>query len=496
MKNIVILGGGSAGWMAANLIALRLKKFAIKITVIESSKKGTVGVGEGSTPYLREFFEQLNIPEYEWMPACNATYKCGIRFPDWAPASEQSSYFHPFYSDADGTLAQQFFSQCNNRRQGHAAATNPDDYFITTYLANNKKAPKADVTLEGELTYGYHFDAVLLGEFLRAHAIKLGVHHIDDEVTDIICNKAGDIAILQTEKSGPIRGDFFVDCSGFNGLLIQQTLGEKIQSFQDYLFNDSAVAIQTPHDNLNSLMCETESKATKHGWTWHIPLMNRMGNGYVYSSAHISKEQAEQELRELLGEQAEGKSALHLKWQPGRIEQHWKQNCVAIGLSQGFLEPLEAPMLYIIQRSIEEFIAHLIKGQLSSRFSSDFNDKINQIIDGTKDYLQAHYKLNTRQDSEYWRQCRDNPVMSDTLSDLLSAWQSTDNFDQALQTHNDKLSYLKTSWYCLFAGKGAFSDSNLMQRDNSRASNELAELVAPFPDHFLYLQQFAMNKGH
>lgn len=490
MKHIVVLGGGSAGWMAANLMAFRLRKFAIKITVIESSQRGTVGVGEGSTPYLKEFFEQLEIPEHEWMPQCNATYKCGIRFPDWAPEGKLKSYFHPFYSDADGQFAQQFFAQCNNKRQGQTGFTNPDDYFITSLLADNKKAPKGQQPLDSSLTYGYHFDAALLGQFLRKHAFKLGVQHIDDDVTDVICNKVGDIAILNTQQTGPIRGDFFVDCSGFKGLLIQQTLGEKLLSFQNSLFNDSAVAIQTPHQTQASLMCETTSKAIKHGWTWHIPLTNRMGNGYVYSSLYIDKAQAEQELRELLGADAEGQPALHLNWQPGRLDKHWSKNCVAIGLSQGFLEPLEAPMLYVIQRSIEEFIAHFVQGQFSNRFAAEFNSKINQIIDGTRDYLQAHYKLNTRQDSEYWQHNRDNEMVSPVLNQLLSAWRSKDNFDHALQANQSQLSYLKTSWYCLFAGKDHFSSEQDEMLCNEQVRNELQKLVQPFPDHFDYLQQF------
>jgi len=494
MKHIIIIGGGTAGWMTANLMAHQWIKLGFKISLIESTKIGTVGVGEGSTPFLKEFFQTLNIPEQKWMPACNATYKCGIRFPDWTVDKQQNSYFHPFYSDIDGELAKIFFNQCNIKRAGAAAFTNPDDYFVTSALANNHKAPKYIEPSDENLTYGYHFDAELLGVFLKQHALSLGVNHVNDSVVNTIVDKHGNIAILQTQQHGAIRGDFFVDCSGFKGLLIQEVLGESLISCKNHLFNDSAVAIQTPYEHLDSMPCETVSKALKYGWVWHIPLMNRMGNGYVYSSDYVSKEQAESELRALLGEQAKGQAARHLHWRPGRLQQHWKKNCVAIGLSQGFLEPLEAPMLYIVQRSIEEFIELYQSGHFTNTHQQKFNDKINNIIDGTRDYLQAHYKINARQDTQYWIDNRNNRAISPVLDELLQGWQNKENFDQIIHQNMPHLAYLKTSWYCLFSGKGYFKDNIKNQIPDAKliAENNLAKTLcsqksAVFYDHWQYL---------
>ncbi|MCC2616308.1 tryptophan 7-halogenase [Aestuariibacter halophilus] len=457
--HLVIVGGGTAGWMTANLLAHQWGKLGMRISLIESHKIGTVGVGEGSTPYLKEFFERLAIPESEWMPACNATYKCGISFPGWSEKPGYDSYFHPFYSDLDGPQAQAFFRQCNEKRHGGSNHAHPNDYFLASALTRQSRAPISNEIPASDLVYAYHFDAELLGQFLRQHALKLGVQLIEDKVTDIQCNQRGQIAILNTESSGPVRGDFFVDCSGFKGLLVQQTLGEKQQSYRPYLFNDSAVAIQTPLDERDPIQPHTVSKALTHGWVWHIPLSNRYGNGYVYSSKYCSAEQAEQELRELLGPGATDAKALHLKWEPGRISQHWKKNCVAIGLSQGFLEPLEAPMLFVVQRTIEHFIGCYEQGGFSDVKRNEFNQEINKIIDGTRDYLQAHYLMNSRSDSDYWRDCRDNPQQSEALSDIIAAWRATGNFDLALHKHQDKLAYLKTSWYCLLAGKGGFENT-------------------------------------
>lgn len=493
-KHIIIVGGGTAGWMAANLMAHQWIKLGFKISLIESTKIGTVGVGEGSTPFLKEFFETLNIPEKIWMPACNATYKCGIRFPNWSTVAHQTSYFHPFYSDIDSKLAKTFFDQCNIRRCGKPAVTNPDDYFVTSALAKNKKAPKFLQHSTESLTYGYHFDAELLGSFLKQHALNLGVNHINDSVINTVLDSNGNIAILQTQQHGTIRGDFFVDCSGFKGLLIQEALGESITSYKKHLYNDSAVAIQTPHQQIKSMPCETVSKALKYGWVWHIPLMNRMGNGYVYSSDYVSKEQAEQELRDLLGERAKEQPARHLHWQPGRITQHWKKNCVAIGLSQGFLEPLEAPMLYIVQRSIEGFIENFQNSGFTNSKRKQFNDDINNVIDGTRDYLQAHYKINTRNDSQYWVDNRNNTSMSSVLNDVLQGWQCKDNFDEIIHKNMPHLAYLKTSWYCLLAGKSFFSNLADHQVKSNDSINDNMEIKAIcqkkadlFQDHWQYL---------
>lgn len=502
-RQIIIVGGGTAGWMAANLMAHQWRTLGIGITLIESSDIGTVGVGEGSTPFLKAFFQTLGIAEQQWMPACNATYKCGINFPDWSTVPGHSSYFHPFYGDPDAPQARLFFQNCADRRQGIDAPAIPDEYFIATHLTRQKQAPIAPATDQAAncpaLDYGYHFDSELLGRFLKKHAIGLGVRHIDDTVTKVHQDGAGNIAIVQTALHGPLRGDFFVDCSGFNGLLIHQTLGEQLISYRDQLFNDSAVAISTPLPEQDKIPCHTESKALKHGWVWHIPLQNRYGNGYVYSSDYINKSEAEAELRALLGEAADGQAARHLHWQPGRISNHWKHNCVAIGLSQGFLEPLEAPMLYLIQRSIENFIERFVAGGFGPQQRQRFNDEINTIIDGTRDYLQAHYKLNSRNDSRYWTDNAANERLSGPLEALLNGWRGNDNFDQVLGTCQSQLSYQKTSWYCLLAGKGYFpapqqASGPVQQQRIEQARQTSRDIAAGYMDHFSALQQINLNQ--
>ncbi|MDF2178539.1 tryptophan 7-halogenase [Aliiglaciecola sp. CAU 1673] len=491
-KHLVIVGGGTAGWMSANLFAHYWSRYDVRITLIESARIGTLGVGEGSTPFLKEFFQILGIEEQQWMPACNATFKCGIRFPGWT--SGTGSYFHPFYSDLDGKQAQEFFAQCNNRRAGHAIEVSPDPYFYATSLANRKKAPKTPTPGFDDFTYGYHFDAVLLARFLKQHATQHGVTHIDDIVQSVQLDKQGNIALLDTESHGPIRADFFVDCSGFEALLIQKTLGEDLVAYSDQLFCDRAVAIQSAIDP-GQIPCETLSMGLRHGWAWRIPLRNRFGNGYVYSSRFTDAEQAENELREMLGESALDAPALHLQWIPGRIAQHWKHNCLAVGLSQGFLEPLEAPMLFIIQRTILGFIEQYEQDSQRERF----NAGINNMIDGTRDYLQAHYKINSREDTPFWRACRDNPAMSETLQDILSAWKRSGNFDDTLAKHQQRLAYLKTSWYCLLAGKSYFNELQTIGADpktRTPCASSIAAATDSFFDHAHFLSALYDKQHH
>lgn len=516
-RKIIIVGGGTSGWMTANLMAHQWRQYGIGITLIESARIGTIGVGEGSTPFLKAFFDTLGIAEQTWMPACNASYKCGISFPDWSTVPGHHSYFHPFYCHLDNPQTRQFFANCDDRRSGIDAPALPDDYFISSVLAQQQQAPIGQNDDAQPLDYGYHFDAELLGQFLKQHALGLGVEHIDDTVTKVHQDSEGNIAILETNEHGPLRADFFVDCSGFSGILIQQTLGEKLISSREHLFNDSAVAIQTPfkdsdaksdienqaqnhqnQQNQQKIPSHTVSKALKHGWVWHIPLNNRFGNGYVYSADYINKDEAEQELRALLGESAVGQKALHLHWQPGRISQHWKNNCVAIGLSQGFLEPLEAPMLFLTQRSIENFIKDFTEGGFSNRHRQRFNDQINNIIDGTRDYLQAHYKLNSRTDSQYWIDNRENKKLSEPLNALLDGWLNATHFDQVLGKYEDQLSYLKTSWYCLIAGKGYFNPADKPaqpshQQRQQQALSASQKTAADYFDHYRYLQQLHAN---
>ncbi|HEY9107582.1 MAG TPA: tryptophan halogenase family protein [Roseateles sp.] len=448
-KHITIVGGGSAGWMTANLLRHRWAKLDVEVTLIESADVGTIGVGEGSTPFLRHFFRTLGLAERDWMPACDATFKSSIRFPSWSGVPGYKSYVHPFFSEADRELGNQFFTNACLRRRGQAADANPQDFFLAAELARQRRAPLGT-------DYAYHFDAGKLGALLRKHAVGLGVRHVVDTVVRVEQHENGDIAALQLSSGARIEADLFVDCSGFKGLLITETLGEPFQPYRDNLFNDRAIAIATPLVDGEDLPCETVSTALRHGWAWQIPLTTRYGNGYVYSSDFVGDDEAERELREHLGVAAEGATARRLRMRVGRVRQHWRQNCVAIGLSQGFIEPLEATALMLIQLSVEQFIAALEDDGFGRACQAAYNKRVNAMFEGVRDYVVAHYQLNTRRDTDYWRANRANRNISDRLANLLDVWDRGGDFEAELERHDDALMYLRPSWYCLFAGMGRF----------------------------------------
>jgi len=484
-KHIAIVGGGTAGWMAANLLRHRWRELGIEVTLIESADIGTIGVGEGSTPFLRHFFRTLGIAERDWMPACDATFKSSIRFPGWSSVPRYESYVHPFFSEADLELGNLFFTNACLRRRGQAADANPQDFFLASELARQRRAPHGP-----GMDYAYHFDAGKLGTFLRTHAVGLGVRHVVDTVARVERHENGDIAALQLSSGARIEADLFVDCSGFKGLLITETLGEPFHPYRENLFNDRAIAIPTALVEGEDIPCETVSTALRHGWAWQIPLTTRYGNGYVYSADFVSDDEAERELRDHVGPAAEGATARRLRMRVGCVKQHWRQNCIAIGLAQGFIEPLEATALMLIQFSVEQFIAALEQGSFQPLHRDAFNRRACEMFEGVRDYVVAHYQLNTRRDTDYWRANRANRNISDRLASLLDVWDRGGDFEAELERHGSALMYLRPSWYALFAGMGRFPAElrAAPQAINAaRARERLNELAQAFGPHRSHL---------
>ena len=451
-QRIVIVGGGTAGWMAANLF---IKKWPdADVTLVESPEVGIIGVGEGSTPTLKRFFEMLAVPESEWMPKCNATYKVSIEFEGWSPKSGLNNYRHPFISQTDTFTQRAFEVNCRTRRLGLETHTNPEDFLINGLLAKQGKGPITPENFPFRMEYGYHFDSHLLGQFFSELAVKRGGKHIQGKVVDVIRNSQDNISSLQLESGQVLEGDFFIDCSGFATLLMQKSYGIGFSSYKDNLFNDSAVVL--PTEISEEIPVETKSTALKYGWCWKIPLTNRFGNGYVYSSDYISEDQAETELRQHLGCLDSQQNARHLKMRVGRLEKHWHRNCLAIGLSQGFIEPLEATALHLIQISIEAFMSYFEKGNFTDKYQDEFNRMIGERFEGVRDYIVAHYKLNTREDTDYWINNRDNQNLSNSLAHLLDVWFKRGDLSEEISRQNIQSHFDTISWHCLLAGYGAF----------------------------------------
>lgn len=488
-RKVLIVGGGTAGWMCAALMHHAWHALGVKITLVESDAIGIIGVGEGSTPKMRRFFQKLGIRDEEWMPECNGTYKCGIRFPRWSTRHGYESYFHPFFTNSDDDSIRAFYTNLVLRQHNIDAQANPDHFFLSNWVAKKRLAPLPAAKLGYEADYAYHFDARLIGEFLRRWCTSRGVEHLVDTVTSVHQSESGAIERLATGRHGGLDADLFVDCTGFASLLICKTLGVPFQRYRDYLFNDRAVAMPTPLENPRSLAAETLSTAMKFGWAWKIPLTNRYGNGYVYASDFIDEAAAERELREHLKLLDDDVEARHLKMRVGRLERTWEQNCIAIGLAQGFVEPLEATALMIVQDTVEQFITAFERGQWSSRHRDEFNNRVNLIYDAIRDYIYMHYKLNTRADTDYWVAARNNATVSDSVAEILDVWDRGGDLLTEINRQHARMAYSPTSWMCILAGMGRFprkprkATRKHGAADHEQAQKACQQMLRFFPDH-------------
>ncbi len=500
VRRVVIVGGGSAGWMTALIFARSLIERGVEITVLESPTVPIIGVGEGSTPWLRGFFDSLGIEESEWMPACQATYKCGITFDGWSTKLGFERYFHPFASMLDNLTMTQFIHNVEARIQGADVHAHPDRFFIAARLAAERRAPKAGESFPFDIWHGYHFDATLVGQFLHAKAVERGVRYRSCHVTHANLNPEGNIASVGTRDGETIAADLFVDCTGFAGLLIDKALKTPFVSFASNLFNDAAVAMPTPIEG--PIPSETVSTAFKYGWAWKIPLTSRYGNGYVYSTQFCSPDAAEKELRERLGLLDADVEARHLKMKIGRVTKHWNRNCVAIGLAQGFIEPLEATALLFIQQTAASFVDCLERGDLSEAAHDQFNARVNEHFEGTRDYIVTHYKTNTRTDTEYWRANAANLNLSDDLKKLYSAWMGGKSIAPGVSQQVIGKGYPVFSWYAIMAGMGIFPDPQNLRAPTASESryrmgeidNLLARSCANYPDHRAALERIAPRR--
>lgn len=431
VKRIVVLGGGSAGWITAALLAAEhggLEPGALDICLIESPDTPAIGVGEGTWPSMRETLQRIGLQETDLVRECDAAFKQGSRFDGWVNGTAGDSYYHPFslpqgYGEADLVGAWV---------HGHATKPFAECVSPQPHLCDANLAPKQVSTPEfsAAANYGYHFDAVKIGILLRKHAVeKLGVRHILDAVTAVRSHENGDIAALQTRGHGDLEGDLFIDCSGMPSLLLGQHYKIALQSQQHILFNDSALALQVPYaDSQAPLASATISTAHAEGWTWDIGLPTRRGVGLVYSSAHTSQEAAQARLHAHVlrsgGSLSDLPAPRHIRFTPGYRERFWHRNCVAVGLSSGFIEPLEASALALVELSVamirDELPANRADMDLvAKRFNDAFSYRWARIID----FLKLHYALSQRNDSDYWREHRLPESQPERLRELLQLWK-------------------------------------------------------------------------
>ena len=433
VRHVVILGGGSAGWLTAALLAREQhagEPGGIAVTLIESPNTPPIGVGEGTWPSMRDTLRRIGLPETTLFRDCDASFKQGSLFQGWmrgASASEGDRYRHPFtlplgFGDVD--LVAGWLQRHGDRPFAEVVSAQP-------HVCMAGHAPKQATTPEyaAVANYGYHFDAGKFGVQLREHAIaNLHVRHVLDDVDLVLSHDDGDIAALRTRAHGDIAGDLFIDCSGLASVLIGQHYGIGVRSQKHLLFNDTALALQVPYSTPDApIACETIATAQPAGWTWDIGLPNRRGVGHVYSSAHLSHDEAEQHLQAYIrrtgGPDAPG-TPRRIAFDPGYRERFWHRNCVAVGLSAGFVEPLEASALALVELS-----AAMISEEMPATRSAmalverRFNDAFTYRWERVVDFLKLHYVLSRRDDTAYWRDHRDPATLPDRLADLLALWR-------------------------------------------------------------------------
>ncbi|RZJ10728.1 MAG: tryptophan 7-halogenase [Rubrivivax sp.] len=429
VRRIVVLGGGSAGWLTAATLAVEFggdAPDALQITLLESPDVPSIGVGEGTWPTMRSTLHRIGISEIDLIRECDAAFKQGSRFDGWVHGGADDRYYHPFtlpHQHGEADLAGAWLQ--GDHAQPFAESVSAQPHVCTACLA-----PKQTTTPDfgGVVNYGYHFDAVKLGHLLRRHATTvLGVCHVVDHFTEVRSRENGDIAALTTREHGEIEGDLFIDCSGLASLLLGKHYGVGYRSQKHVLFNDSALAIQLPHQDARApLASATVSTAHAEGWTWDIGLPTRRGIGLVFSSSHTNDAAAERALRayiERSGLALGDATPRTLRFNPGYREHFWHRNCVAVGLSAGFIEPLEASALAMVELSAafirDEMPTHRADMELvAKRFNEAFDYRWSRIID----FLKLHYVLSRRDDADYWREHRGAASQPESLRELLQLW--------------------------------------------------------------------------
>jgi tryptophan halogenase len=447
LKRIVIVGGGTAGWMSAAGLAHALKGGDCTIELIESEDIGTVGVGEATVPHLRVFNDALQIAEVEFIRAVRGTFKLGIQFVDWGRIGDR--YVHGF-----GTIGHDYravpFHQYWLKLHLQGKAYDIGDYSLNTAAAPAGKfiSGATDVPANSPLSrvaYAYHFDAGLYAAYLRRYAEARGVRRAEGEVVDVTLRADDGFIESVTLKSGRrIGGDLFIDCSGFRGLLIEQALHAGYESWNHWLPCDRAVAL--PSEKTGPATPYTRSTARAAGWQWRIPLQHRTGNGYVYSSAHVSDDEAAATLKANLDGRPLADPRV-LRFETGRRKKIWSRNCVAIGLSSGFLEPLESTSIYLIQSGIARLINLLPDRHMNPVLQDRYNAQATFEIERIRDFLILHYCATERRENEFWRYCG-NMQIPPSLADNIRLFRDSGRFYR----DSDEM-FAVTSWVQVMLGQ-------------------------------------------
>jgi len=485
LTKVVIAGGGTAGWMTAAALSSLLGK-NLDITLIESDDIPVVGVGEATIPPLLTFHQLLKIDEREFMKATHATFKLGISFENWRQPGHE--YFHSFGSTGQDCWAATFHNFWLKAKQdGYDAEF--EAYCLEIQAARKNRFARLS---DNSLNYAYHFDASLYAQFLRKISEAKGVNRREGMIKRVEQHSDnGHIKALHLKDGGIVEGDLFIDCTGFRGLLIEQTLNAGYEDWSHWLPCDKAVAVQT--EMQGELTPFTRSTAHDSGWGWRIPLQSRVGNGLVYSSKYLSDDEAKQRLLDGV----EGKLLNEprvIPFKAGRRRKTWLKNCVAIGLSSGFIEPLESTSIHLIQRAIVR-LAQLFPSQgIKAADVAEFNRQSESETNYIRDFIILHYKVTDRSDSEFWRYCKNMEVPS-------SLQRRIDLFADCGRVFREDVDlFLENSWVQVMMGQGIVPEQYHTIVDQMSPAEQKAflggirrsvdQVVEQLPSHAQFIKQY------
>ncbi len=497
IERVCIVGGGTAGWMTAAALANRLHGLDVRVQLVESAEIGTVGVGEATLPHIRAFNATLGIDEHALMRATEATFKLGIEFRDWGRIGD--CYFHPFGNFGPTDTGVPFYQQwLRLRALGDMTPIGDYSFPVVAAEQNRFRHPGTDPTqVVSGFGYAYQFDASLYAAFLRRYAEARGVERVEGRIVDVALDVGNGFVRGVTLADGRmLDADLFIDCSGFRGLLIEGALASGYDDWSRWLPCDRAVAV--PTRSMGPLGPYTRATARTAGWQWRIPLQHRVGNGHVYCSDFISDDEAERQLVDNLDAPMLA-DPRRLRFTTGRRNHLWKHNVVAIGLSGGFLEPLESTSIHLIQDGITELLALFPDRSFDAAGIGEYNRRMALHYERVRDFLLLHYVATQRDDSDMWRHFR-GLALPDSLREKIEAW-TTRGYVVPYQFGL----FLPPSWVAVMLGQNLIPnghDPRVRNADDGRMAamaaalrTRIASEACATPDHADYIRRSPAAAG-
>src|SRR5512138_430986 len=496
LSKIVIVGGGTAGWLAAAMLRHHLKQDVCEITLVESEDLGTVGIGESTVPPFVGLLRRLGIDEREFVQETEATYKLGIRFVGWH--QHDDSYFHPFGVIGRPIETHDFY-QCWLKARARGDRSSLQEFSPCSVMAQNGRfflPTRARNTPIGGANYALHVDAAHVARYLRGYAEARGLKRTEGRVTKITRGANGFIERLTLDDGRKIEGDFFIDCTGFKALLIEKELGVGFNDWSQYLACDRAIAVKTEHSG--PIAPYTQATAQLSGWSWRIPLQHRLGHGYVYSSQFCSDTEAKSTLMRSIQSRVVDEPKI-IPFMTGHRRQLWKDNCLSLGLAAGFVEPLEATAIHLIARGVEFFLRYFPDRACDPALVREYNRRMVADFEEVRDFVVLHYCATQRDDSPFWRWCHE-VTLPDSLKERIELFKR----HGALREGVDEL-FRSSSWQSVFEGMGIRPTGYCPRVDNldytqiqatlETAREAIRGMVAQLPTHEEYLRSQAAVPG-